>query len=109
MGFQWFEVYMERGVRLRPRYNKKAPKWIRKIRHNSLFYKGPQLFNLLPSELRQHEFIDTPGQEHVDAFKKKLDDHLLNIPDQPNVPGLTRAATTNSLICQIPVYNRQNR
>ena len=109
LDFQWFQVYMERGIRVRPRYNKKAPRSIRRVRHSSFFYKGPQLYNLLPPELRQHEGINDPSQLHVDAFKAKLDEYLSKIPDQPTVPDLHRAAATNSLICQIPLYNRQQR
>ena len=109
MDFNWFEVYYDRGIRVKPKYNSKAPLKVRRIRHKSFFYKGPQLYNLLPTELRQLENIDEPNQGHVDAFKKKLDEYLTRIPDQPNVPGLSRVAATNSLICQIPLYNKQQQ
>ena len=102
LDFQWFEVYMERGIRIKPKYNNKAARKIRRVRHNSFFYKGPQLYNLLPPELRQFEPIENPSQTHVGEFKKKLDNYLTLIPDQPTVPGLHRAAATNSLICQVP-------
>ena len=48
-----------------------------------------------------------PDQSHVEEFKKKLDNFLADIPDQPTDPDLHRAAATNSLICQIPKYRRQ--
>ena len=106
--FNWFEVYFERGIKLRTKYQHRAPPRIRKIRHNSFFYKGPQLYNLLPIDLRQVEEIVNPSQSHVDNFKRRLDKFLSQIPDQPTVPGLHRIAATNSLICQIPIYRREH-
>ena len=109
--FQWFEAYEdheEQGIKLRPKYNKKAPQYIRRARHSSFFYKGPQLYNLMPAELRQFEEIVEPDQSHVDEFKKKLDKYLEMIPDEPTVPDRQRAAATNSLICQIPMFRKQH-
>jgi hypothetical protein len=37
----------------------------------------------------------------VDNFKKAVDEFLANVPDQPTVSGLTKAAATNSLIDQL--------
>ena len=37
----------------------------------------------------------------VDIFKKAVDDSLANVPDQPTVSGLTKAAATNRLIDQL--------
>ena len=107
--FPWFDAFVERGIKLRPKYNRRAPTAVRRHRFSSFFYKAPQLYNLLPIELRQVEAIVEPTQGHVNDFKVKLDKFLSKIPDQPTVPGLHRPATTNSLICQIPYYNRQNR
>ena len=55
LDFPWIEPYFERGIRLRPRYVQGAPQRVRKVRHSSFFYKGAQLYNLLPIELRQLE------------------------------------------------------
>ena len=55
-------------------------------------------FNLLPVNLRNSEHGD------VAMFKNHLDIYLANIPDQPTVSGLSRGATSNSLLHQIPVY-----
>ena len=107
MQFPWFDVYVERGIKLRAKYNPKAPRGVKRRRFSSFFYKAPQLYNLLPEDLRQVEEIDQPNQGHVDAFKDKLDKFLSEIPDQPNVSGLHRVAATNSLICQIPTYRRE--
>ena len=105
--FPWFEVYEERGIQIQRRYNRRAAAKVRRSRHSSLFYKGAQLYNLLPIELRQFEEIDSPDQGHVNAYKDKLDKYLEQIPDIPSVGGSPRVATTNSLICQIPVFRRK--
>ena len=78
------------------------------MRHSSFFYKGAQLYNLLPVELRQLEEIEEAHQGHVNSFKGKLDKFVEMIPDEPNVGGGQRAAATNSLICQVPVFRRNN-
>ena len=44
----------------------------------------------------------------VDSFKKKLDEFLEKIPNEPSVAGRQRVTNTNSLICQIPLYKRMN-
>ena len=110
MVYEGFEVYMERGIKVKAKYDKQAPRKIRGIRHSSFFYKGPQLYNLLPSELRQFEEIENPEQHHVNEFKEHLDKFLELIPDQPSVPELNkyRAAATNSLICQVPVLKKNS-
>ena len=56
------------------------------------------MFNLLPGHIRN---IDS---ENVDVFKTALDDFLSRVPDQPTVAGLGRAAESNSLLHQIPLY-----
>ena len=60
--------------------------------------KGARIFNLLPAEIRN---IDA---DNVDNFKKSLDDFLCQVPDQPTIAGLGRAAETNSLLHQIPMF-----
>ena len=98
------------GLVLEPRYNRRAPEQVRRSRHSSFFYKGPQLFNLLPPHLKVVELIENPGQEDMEKYKEKLDKFLEKIPDQPDADELTkmRAATTNSLICQIPLHRRNH-
>ena len=112
LDFPWFEAfeeYEERGIRLRCKYNRRAPPKVRRRRHSSFFYKGAQLYNLLPRALRQSEEIEIPDQCHADEFKKKLDALLEKIPDEPSVGGSPRVANSNSLICQIPVYRRRQQ
>ena len=102
--FPWIEPYLERGIKLRPRYVQGAPQRVRRVRHSSFFYKGAQLYNLIPVELRQVEEIVAADQSHVNTFKGKLDKFLEQIRDEPSVGGGQRGAATNSLICQVPVY-----
>ena len=65
--------------------------------------RGAQLFNLLPDNLR------SMNSEHVDTFRNHLDVFLSSLPDQPTVTGLGRAASTNSLLHQLPLfYNLTN-
>ena len=78
-----------------------APAVIRKAREGSLGVRGAQIFNLLPENLRS---INTG---HVYLFKNHLDIFLESIPDQPTMTGLGRAADSNSLLHQLPLYYRQ--
>ena len=109
INFPWFAAYVERGgILLRAKYNRRAPNRVKRSRHASFFYKAPQLYNLLPPSLRVFEAIDSPTQENIDKFKEKLDKFLERIPDQPDAEKLKRPATTNSLICQVPLYKKQH-
>ena len=67
--------------------------------HNSLSRFGSRLFNILPQNIR-----DFSGS--VESFKSRLDKYLLNLPDEPNVPGYKAsiAASSNSIIDQIQYY-----
>ena len=68
-----------------------APRWVCRARESSFFFVGPRLYNSLPTHLRLLEDEPHPSQKQVNAFKKRLDKYLTDIPD---VPG-TRA---NSLL-----------
>ena len=68
---------------------------IQKLRRESVLYRGPRLFDSLPSALRQMEDVNLLG------FKRKLDNWLANVLDQPTVRGLCRASPTNSIIDQV--------
>ena len=59
------------------------------------------MFNLLPADVRN---IDS---DNVNQFKKKLDDFLKQIPDQPTITEQGRAAESNCLIHQIPLLRVQ--
>jgi hypothetical protein len=65
------------------------------LTRESVLYRGPRLFDSLPSALRQMEDVNLLG------FKRKLDNWLAKVLDQPTVRGLCRASPTNSIIDQV--------
>ena len=75
-----------------------APTIVRKAREQTLGVRGANIFNLLPDDLR------CMNTEHVDTFKNHLDVFLSSIPDQPTMTGLGRAADSNSLLHQLPLF-----
>ena len=81
--------------------NNNANSNVKKAREASFAIKGAKIFNLLPASLRNL------NSSNVDAFKNNLDLYLSEIPDQPTIPGQARAANTNSLIDQIPMWTVQ--
>ena len=68
---------------------------------SSLAVKGVALFNATPANLRNRDHGD------VAMFKYHLDHYLSNIPDQPSVSGLGRAATSISLSHNILLYENE--
>ena len=83
-----------------PILNKKSKQSAQTLREQTFQVKGPQLFNVLPRSLGNTRKCS------VDEFKMKLDKFLEDIPDEPNVSGLTHGACTlearasNSLVDQ---------
>ena len=75
---------------------KSAPSLVRNARESSIGVKGTKIFNLIPASIRNISC------DNVDMFKKSLDEFLSQVPDQPTIAGLGRAAETNSLEHQIP-------
>ena len=75
-----------------------APACVRRAREATLAVKGAALFNLCPRGMRDM------ASDHQDRFKQNLDAWLLEIPDQPTIPGCQRAAESNSLIHQVPLH-----
>ena len=101
-------VFTSRGIRRGRQFipnhiDPKAPALVRKARENSLGVRGARIFNLLPENMR------TMNTEHVDMFKNHLDIFLASIPDEPTMPGLGRAADSNSLLHQLPLLYNQPR
>ena len=79
----------------------KGSQAMRKLREQSFQVSGPRLFNCLPSSIRNISRVP------VDTFKEQLDQFLSEIPDEPNVEGLTpstcdmfTAKPSNSIIDQ---------
>ena len=91
-----------------PKQNRKAEKWIQKIRNTSFFNVAPTLFNSLPRHLRDITIPDIPSKVHVEAFKTELDKYLWHIPDQPgSVKTQQRLADSNSILHQTAYYMEQ--
>ena len=67
---------------------------IQTLRESSLAVNGPWLFNCLPVEVRNFEGT-------VEAFKRKLDIYLHNVPDKPCLPIYYQSADSNSIVKQI--------
>ena len=78
-------------------FPKKACTKVKAAREKSLSVHGARLFNILPKSLRNENSGD------FELFKNHLDIFLAKIPDQPTIPGLGRAAVTNSLLDQVPL------
>ena len=78
----------------------RTPACLKNAREGSLAVKGVALFNSLPISLRNSDHGDTA------MFKNHLDIYLGNIPDQPTMAGLARGAQSNSLLHQIPMYEK---
>ena len=79
-----------------------APAKVRNARESSLAVHGVKLFNLLPASLRNEDSGD------VALFMNHLDIYLSEVPDQPTVTGMGRAAKSNSLVDQIPLWSIDN-
>ena len=75
-----------------------APAAVRRARENGLAVKGAKMFNLLPPEIRN------TTSDKVEHFKSKLDKFLSEVPDEPTIAGSPRAAKTNCLLHQIPLF-----
>ena len=92
------------------KHNRKAPRTVQTLRRASLFSRGPQLYNLLPEELRGKADVEQGDKKKaVENFKRDLDKWLELIPDEPNVPGLTerRVAEKNSINSQYEHHWRE--
>ena len=76
-----------------------AATWVRNAKAHSFRYESVRMWNLLPIGIRNTTHVS------VDAFKRRLDKYLTNIPDQPRLPSLTSQCitTSNCLLEMIPV------
>ena len=74
-----------------------APTKVKQARERTLGVHGARLFNMLPLNIRNENSGDFP------LFKNHLDIFLGSIPDQPTTHGLVRAASSNSLLDQVPL------
>ena len=84
-----------------PKLNTRCPASVKSMRDQTFQVHGPQLFNVLPPEIR-----NVTGCS-IDDFKSKLDKFLERVPDEPSVRGLTpggcdsNCKSSNSLIDQV--------
>ena len=72
---------------------------IKTLADQSFAVRGPKLFNELPKNLRTTECS-------FNVFKGRLDKFLLNVPDQPSLPGYQQQAVSNCLLDQIQQLKR---
>ena len=79
---------------------------IRRAKEASMAVKGANIFNLLPKDIRNLK-VNNSNNNKVLEFKVKLNLYLSKVPNQPTISGLNRAAETNSLLHQIPLFNLQ--
>jgi len=62
----------------------KRPNFSSRLKEESFFVRGPNLFNVLPVEVRDFPCKDpSNAKESTDSFKKHLDKYLKKIPDEP--------------------------
>ena len=87
----WFHLYQK------PHHNA--------FREGTFSVNGSKLFNILPPSIRNLRNVG------VETFKRKLDEFLATIPDEPQSPGYTlfRRADTNSLLHMVPALKQSYR
>ena len=69
-----------------PPINGRATQRLKTLREKSFNIHGPKLFNALPCSIRN------TSKCSIEEFKMKLDQWLVNIPDQPRTPTLVPEA-----------------
>jgi hypothetical protein len=77
-----------------PKVKSSAPANVKTLRHNSLAFKGPYLFNKMPQCIRDMTGCSTA------SFKQKLDEILAQYPDEPRLQGYGKYSQheSNSLL-----------
>ena len=73
---------------------------VKTLADQSFGVRGPKLFNELPKSLRTTEMS-------LDTFKRRLDEFLSYIPDQPFLLGYHQRAASNCLWDQIQQLKRE--
>ena len=71
------------------------------LKENSLVGKGLLLFNRLPAEIKA-------CNDSLETFKKKLDNFLKTVPDQPVMQGYHQPASDNSITSQLEALRTRN-
>ena len=88
--------------------NKRSRKWAQILRNNTFAVKATKLYNLLPENMREEEYIHPPTNNQVFQFKVKLDKWLETIPDEPTLHDRHTHAVSNSISDQV-AYIRNRR
>ena len=73
-----------------PSVSKTSSHRLQSLREGSFCVNGPQLFNILPQDIRNLTNVGIP------TFKKKLDEFLATIADEPQSPGYTASRRVDS-------------
>jgi hypothetical protein len=86
-----------------PPISRSSSSRVRTLREGTLSVNGAQLFNILPEHLRNLTNVELP------EFKKKLDEFLATVPDEPQSPGYTdiRRAESNSLLHMVQTIGEE--
>ena len=70
-------------VRVEPKYERKTPEWVTRIRNSSFHCIAPKLFNSLPGEMKELPNTTKTVEQNLNTFKNSLDKYLAGIPDVP--------------------------
>ena len=80
-GLEW--THNERTkIKVKPSHCHSAPAWVKTIRDRSFYFRGPRLYNTLPTSMRELGDMKTPTKKHVEQFKVKLDEYLSKTVDK---------------------------
>ena len=93
------DAHQRRGFT--PKHNNNPPAW---LDHCSVLSSCCKLYNCLPIELRQP--VPADKEPNFPEFKKKVDEWLAKIPDQPSCSGRPKIAATNSILDQLQYRER---
>lgn len=88
------DAHQRRG--LVPQHTDNPPRWLESC---SILASSCALYNSLPASLRQP--IHRNEEPNFPDFKRKVDEWLTSIPDQPTCSSRPKVAATNSILHQI--------
>ena len=110
IGFNYRDIkYSDRRkLFITPICNKRSRKWAQTLRNNTFAVKTTNLYNLLPENMREEEYIHPPTNNQVFQFKVKLDKWFETIPDEPTLHDRHTHAVSNSISDQV-AYIRNRR
>ena len=97
-------VYPNKGIQidaqkrrgLAPQHTDNPPRWLESC---SILASSCALYNSLPASLKQP--IPPDEEPNFTDFKRKVDEWIVSIPDQPTCASRPKVAVTNSILHQI--------